>query len=103
MKQCIFTAFDDAYFPYARACLNSLNDNFPNHPPVHVLYAGKDPAVITYCSRRNVSIIDYNFDQSMFDGFNLGVIGSPMIYARLLLWTDFLNEFEKVLYLDCDT
>lgn len=104
MKNCIFITFDDNYFFYAKPCLNSLVKNYPNHPPVKVLYKGNNPDVLNFISTlSNVQIIDYQLDLSQFESLNFGPMGSPMIYVRLLLWTNYFDEYDTIVYLDCDT
>jgi lipopolysaccharide biosynthesis glycosyltransferase len=104
MNNCIFTAFDDKYFIYARAWLTSLAENYPDHPPVKIIYVGKNEGVKDFCSSLpNVSILDYPLDPHEFEGLNLGVVGSPMIYVRLVLWTRLFDEYDSIVYMDCDT
>jgi len=78
--------------------------NYPDHPPVRVLYTGNDFDIVAALSQRpKVEVLDYELDVKQFDGLNICQHDSPMIYARLVLWTDILKQFDKVLYLDCDT
>ncbi|PZR16213.1 MAG: hypothetical protein DI539_17825 [Flavobacterium psychrophilum] len=104
MKNCIFITFDDRYVVYAKACIASLRENYPNHPPVLIKYNGNIKQVIDYFSSiPNVSLLDFKVDDQYLKSLNPGVIGSYMIYVRLILWTELFNEYDNLIYLDCDT
>ncbi len=101
---CIFTTFDDSYFPYAKACINSLHANYPDHPQIIIYYPGNKHEVREYVERMpNVSLLDLEFDLDKIANLNLGVIGSSMIFIRLFLWTNLFDQYETIVYLDCDT
>jgi lipopolysaccharide biosynthesis glycosyltransferase len=103
-KNCIFLTFDDVYYKYARICLNSLAANYPEHPPVKVLYSGKSPEIIAALSEMpKVEVLSHELDVNQFASLNICQLGSAMVYARFILWTDLLDQFDKILYLDCDT
>lgn len=103
-KNCIFMTFDDGYFRYAKVALNSLRENFPEHPPIKVLYTGNSIEVIAFidaipnCSQIEVPDALYDYSQ-----YNLGVIGSSMVYVRFILWSDYFDEYDTIMYIDCDT
>ncbi|KAA3621480.1 MAG: hypothetical protein DWQ08_14030, partial [Proteobacteria bacterium] len=56
-KHAIYMCFDDNFFDFARACINSLTQNFPNHPPIFADYAGADLAVTTYLDDMGVETL----------------------------------------------
>ena len=43
----IYLRFDDAFLPFAKACLNSLRVNYPDHPQVLVDYVEEDQAMLS--------------------------------------------------------
>ncbi|MFM7852926.1 MAG: glycosyltransferase, partial [Flammeovirgaceae bacterium] len=96
--------FDDSYFKYAKPCLTSLKSNYPNHPPVKVLYNGNSKEVLLFIdSLPNVEMMNFEPDWKQFDNLEHEHVGSPMIYARFLLWSPDFDEFDNVVYMDCDT
>ncbi len=104
MKNCIFLSFDDIFFKYAKVCLNSLKRNYPDHPMVLVYYEGSDSQVFSFINDlEKVDLLDIAYPSEKFKNLNLGVIGSIMTYSRFLLWEEYFNRFDTIVYLDCDT
>lgn len=102
-KNCIVIIFDDSYFEFGKNCLLSFR-NYPEHPTIKVIYQGKDHAVLNFLSGlENVDLVDEKIDMSSYHNLNLGHIGSPIIYGRYVIWSSLFDEYDKVLYLDCDT
>jgi lipopolysaccharide biosynthesis glycosyltransferase len=103
-RNAILVIFDDAFFRYARACLNSIVENYPHYPEILVLYQGRGRDVLSYLERiPRLAILDpsqLDFDTSAFP---LHTASNPLVYGRYLLWTDRFDAWDRVLYLDSDT
>lgn len=104
MNNAIVLVFDDAYAAYAIACLNSIYANYPNHPDILAYYPGTDPAVLSVLQRLKArQIRETPAIRSAFASARLGPVGKPTIYDRFVIWTDALQDYERILYLDADT
>ncbi|MBL6445747.1 hypothetical protein JMN32_05470 [Fulvivirga sp. 29W222] len=102
-RNCIVIIFDDQYFDFARNCLKSFS-NFPDHPMIKVIYQGNDTNISKFIDELdNTERIDINLDMSKLSNLNLGHIGSPMIYVRYVIWSSLFDDYDKVLYIDCDS
>lgn len=103
MDNALFLSFDDNYWLYARACLNSLAANFPHHPEVVVYYPGNSEPVLANLAKRNRLRLIQNLP-----GFRLpeqlstGEVGSLRVYDKYFAWSSFFDDYANVLYLDCD-
>ncbi len=109
MKNAIVTVFDDEYFKYARALLNSIKLNYPHHPAILACYDGNKPEVLNFLqSTGGVVVIPcqgvcMSSIGLQMRNLNLGLVGNPKVYFKYLLWTDTFDEYDNVLYLDSDT
>lgn len=104
LNNCIFITFDNNYFDYAKVCLNSLKNNYPNHPQIVIYYKGNDSNVISYLENFDkVEILSLNHFKVSFDNLSLGIMGSSTVYNRFLLWDDYFKKYDTIIYLDCDT
>ncbi|MEP0984913.1 glycosyltransferase [Ekhidna sp.] len=102
-RNCIVIIFDDDFLDYARNCLLSFS-NYPDHPEIKVIYQGKDQSIIAFI--RDLDSVEQFYvelDTPKYSELNLGHIGSPMIYGRYICWSSLFDEYDKVLYIDCDT
>jgi len=103
-KHAIFMVFDDNFAKYAKACLNSVETNYPNHPEILVYYNGSDDSIITWLlSINNLTRMEYRENEELVRDLNLGPVNSATIYFRYNLWTDQFDEYDNVLHLDVDT
>lgn len=108
MKNCIFLSFDDLYFNYAKACINSIKSNFPNHPLILAHYLGNNQNILDFLNEtERLSRINHCLVQSKNDDFNLEHLGLPYSYNRkyhrFILWEDYFNQYDTIVYIDCDT
>lgn len=102
MKNCIFISFDDNYYEYAKVCINSIKANYPEHPLVMVYYMGSDSKVVHYLdSIDNLQIVKDNFHSSKYNYLNMGV-GSSVMHGKFFLWEEYFQQFDNIVYLDCD-
>ena len=93
-------AFDGGYEKYVRKCINSITQNWENHPKI-----------IAYCKDISESfrqfILASNVEIRQIIGHeykNLGPVGNTIVYNKYECWnpTSF-GEYDNVLHLDCDT
>jgi len=104
MTNCIFTAVDRNYENYARACFNSLEENYPDHPIVLVFYEDLSEEFKEFVSKKNMFKLEHMKHNIWLENeFNLGPVGKGIVYIRYLLWTDYFNGYDDVLHLDVDT
>lgn len=100
MKNAIFLCFDKSYFVYAKACINSILTNYPNYPEIIVCYKSEtiDEEVINFL--RPIERLKFKiFDQSYQDIFT-----GNIVYQKFSLFVDsYFDDYDKILYLDCDT
>lgn len=103
MKNAIFLTFDDHYFGYAQMCLLSIQANYPGHPKILCYYNGTDLLVKDFLkSIDNIEVFSYRADFLNLNGINLGVINSPQVFNRYMLWTSEFDEYDSILHLDVD-
>lgn len=105
MKNAIFLTFDDNFALYARACLNSMTRNYPDHPELLVFYQGQDPQMLKFMGGidRLTLLSDLN-QKEISSGWNPGLGRTTrIIYDRYCLWTDFFDQYDNLLHLDVDT
>ena len=104
MEHAIFLTFDDAYFRYAKTCLLSLDQNYPDHPVILAMYDGSDPDIVQFLhSIRSLKIIHPERGALNLDSFKPGLVASPKVFNRYILWTDTFSEYDNILHLDVDT
>jgi lipopolysaccharide biosynthesis glycosyltransferase len=103
MKHAIFIAFDDLYFAHARRCLQSLERNYPNHPEILVCYDGIDGNVFAFVQTiRKARVFPPDPGLLSPEGIDLGVVNSPQVFIRYMLWDEVFMDFENILHLDAD-
>ncbi len=103
MSNCIFICFDEHYFEFARACINSITENYPGHPTIVVLYTGNNDATINYFkSKKRVKLLDADIDYILNADLHIGRLNNKLIYLRYVMFSNVFDEFDKVLYLDID-
>ena len=102
LSNCIFTVVDENYEEYARACFNSIVENYTNHPKVLVYHNNLTEEFKSFVSRLNGFELVY---KEMFDvsKLNLGPVDNKNVYMRYFLWTSELDKYDNVLHLDVDT
>jgi len=100
---------DEHYTDYARICINSIKTNYQNHPPILVFYYGDNESALAPINRiPGVEVIRWTNDLDKLIGLNiaaakLGVVTYSRIHYKYLLWTNFFDSYDNVLYLDVDT
>lgn len=102
MNNCIFTVVDVNYEKYARACFNSIVENYPQHPEVLIYYEELSDDFKSFVEGLDNFRLVYKetFD---INGLNLGPVGNKIVYKRYLLWTHEFDSYDTVLHLDVDT
>lgn len=103
MNNCIFTAVDKNYENYARACFNSLEINYPEHPIVLVYYDDLSSEFIEFVNKKKNFKLVNNTNTLDTNNFNLGPVGNSIVYQRYNLWTSYFDEYDDILHLDVDT
>ena len=102
MNNAIYIVFDDQHKQHARACLNSIEKHYPDHPTIIVVYDGHDEGFLEYLqSIKRVRFRPYRKKRLLLK-FPQG-ISSSKIFAKLDLWSNSFHEFDDILYLDADT
>src|SRR5271165_5646414 len=93
----IFLAFDESYSIYARACLNSLQANYPDHPKTFVYYADSDAETQTFLQQLpNLELLN---SRDMIDAgvdINLGTVGKAGVYYKYSAWSRRFSDYENV-------
>lgn len=102
LNNCIFTTVNKEYEEYARACFNSIVDNYPTHPKVLIYYEDLTDEFQTYIKELEGFELVHK-DMFEINGFNLGPVANKIVYFRYLLWTNEFKDYDKVLHLDVDT
>lgn len=104
MKHAIFISFDDRHFLYAKSCLRSLEQNYPTHPDILALYDGENPEVFAFLKGIQKIIICPPSHLKLLNlkDINLGVVNSPQVFNRYILWTTQFDDYENILHLDVD-
>ncbi len=103
MRHAIFMCFDDKFCNYARACLNSIERNYPDHPKILVDYRGAERHMLAFLQATNNLVLLDPLQEVSQIGFNLGPVNSPTVYIRYNLWTSHFEEYDNILHLDADT
>lgn len=98
----IYLCFDDHFFPYARACLNSLQQNFPDHPVVLIDYAGDNESVRAFMRQHNTEILS-PVESPEFVRYLRPITGSSAVFNRFRLWRSEFADYDTILHLDADT
>lgn len=103
MNHRIFLTFDENYFDYAKVCIRSIKQNYSNHPPILIYYHGNNQLIQNIIDEfDDVELLNLSFPKEKFNDLNVGVVGSPMIYNRFLLWEKYFQQFDTIVYLDID-
>jgi len=105
MNNAIFMVTNEKYFVYTKACINSIKDNYPNHPEIILVckYTNKDEYFLNYFRNlENVILKTYHYEDL---NLCLNPIGDDIIYQKLFLWNNTFNTdyYDNILHLDCDT
>lgn len=102
-NNAIFLTFDDGYQLLGMACIRSIQQRYPEHPVILVLFNGEDENVLAELQQMpRVKLLDpvkYAFNA---EGFSSGPVGSPAVYNRYILWSDLFDEYDDILYVDSD-
>jgi len=93
--------FDDGFLPYAHACLNSLRDRYPGHPPLIVDYAGKDARTLALLDSMRAERLPPE-PPPEFARFLHRKRAPEAVFDRFKLWRHQFDRFETILHLDAD-
>lgn len=131
-RHAIFMAFDQFFGKYARACINSIKTNYPDHPEILVFYRHTEPFdepceelddivpamteerkeeikqldenMIKFLkNQKNLKIMEFKEDKALTETLDLGPVDSPTIFLRYMLWSNQFDEYDNILHLDVDT
>jgi len=104
-KNAIAFYFDDRYLNYARALVGSIVTNYPSHPKILVYYEGQNTEIRNLLRTLvNVELKDMFYRENFrAQKKSLGPVNHPGVYLKYNLWTSDFDEYDNVLYLDCDT
>jgi len=101
MSNAIYTSITRYYEKYARACFNSLEKNYPNHPIVLVYANNLSEEFMGFVNTlHNFKIIPY---VQFFTNNAQGPVKNDIIYNKYRLWSNEFDEYDTVLHLDVDT
>jgi lipopolysaccharide biosynthesis glycosyltransferase len=106
MKHAIVVTFAANYFPLFEIFYKSLKRSFPDHPDFYIFHQGIEADKLKpYEKDPKVRLIDFSSDQFEFgpsmrhsDKFD-----ARLFYRRFVIWTDFFEAYNNVLYLDIDS
>lgn len=109
MKNAIVLILDDLFIIHAKACINSIKQNYNDHPIIVVYYDGDNEEFIEYLNSIG-NLIVHVLNNNCFGligldvkAVDLGVVNNLKVYYKYLLWTSIFDEYDKILYLDADT
>ncbi len=102
LQHAIYLSFDDNFLAYAKACLNSLRDNFPNHPKLIVDYIGEEGEVLEFLATRGAERLPREPLPEYVRHF-AGARAGVNTFHRLKLWRRSYDRFDTILHLDADT
>jgi lipopolysaccharide biosynthesis glycosyltransferase len=104
-NNAIFLAFNHNYANKAFHCLNSIKENYPDHPKIIICYEGPESKILEKLRKySNIELI-INLElpkDIIIPGYHKDV-QSKMVYYKYLLWTDMFQEYDNILHLDADT
>ncbi|MEO6523837.1 MAG: glycosyltransferase [Mucilaginibacter sp.] len=104
MRNAIFLTFDDHYLKYAFVCLNSIKENYPNHPEILIFYEGQDAFVLKSIDAiPNCNIIQFNLEFLKEYNIKLTDWTTSKVLIRYILWTPQFDEYDNILHIDADT
>lgn len=102
MNNAIVFFFDDNYYDYFRACINSLKCNFAVHPKLLAGYDGCRKTVIEFLDSHDIERIRPETPE-FGARVRTGPVDNGIVLRRFALWTDAFSVYDKVLHLDVDT
>lgn len=97
----IYLRFDDAFLPFARACLNSLRKNFPEYPRLIVDYHGEDAGMSALLAAMKAERLDPD-PAPEFASFLKDARVGDAVADRFKLFRSGFNRFDTILHLDAD-
>jgi lipopolysaccharide biosynthesis glycosyltransferase len=107
MNNAIFLPFDNNFVLYARACINSIKRNFPEHPRILVLYDGSEPTFLSFLAGiDNLELVKTSDMNETFAAFGVkdpDVDDKRYLLYKYLAWSKLFDPYDNVLYLDVDT
>jgi len=89
---------------FARACLNSIRQNYPNYPQILAFYDGADASLKRFLA--DFDRLRIRSGAEMFQphlDWDLGPVSSPMVYFKYGLFGPDFDEYDVLLHLDADT
>ncbi|MBV6644206.1 MAG: hypothetical protein KI790_02080 [Cyclobacteriaceae bacterium] len=106
MKNAVCYLVDDHNHEFLMSSLKSLKEYMPDHPDVVILFAGDD--------RKRLDALFDPKDRVLIKGVktkltsiesisNQGFLKNNVVFYKLLLWSELLDDYDSVLYLDTDT
>lgn len=98
----IYLRFDDAFLPFARACLNSIRHNYPEHPSILADYAGEDARMISLLESMKAERLPPEAPPE-FVRYLSRKRAPQGVADRFKLWRNRFDRFDTILHLDADT
>ncbi|MEM9320082.1 MAG: galactosyltransferase-related protein [Pseudomonadota bacterium] len=98
----IYLRFDDSFRDYACACLASMAQNYPDHPPLLVDYLGQDAELHARLRRLNAVLLPAD-DAPEFTRHLFRDRDRDAVIARFRLWRSALRGLDTIMHLDADT
>ena len=100
-SHAIYIRFDDGYWAFARACLNSVCRNYPGHPSLIVDYRGSNTEVLLTLGEIEAEVLPAG-NPPEFSRFLHRDRGGEAVVDRLKLWQRPFDRFDTILHLDAD-
>lgn len=106
-QNAVFVALNRRFFDCATIFLRSLFKVYPNCPDILVFHTDLTPRergfMEKYPSVKTVQISSADFETGPPMATHRPKLADPVIsYARFLIWTDHMKDYETVLHLDTD-
>lgn len=105
MRNAIFIAFDESHAHHAFRCLNSIEENYPDHPDILIFYNGHQPNTLNKLKSKPYIRLFHNtkpLSDIVMPPYHKDV-QSPMVYYKYLIWEYMFLEYDNILHLDADT
>lgn len=105
MRNAIFIAFDETHAHHAFRCLNSIEENYPDHPELLVFYNGHKPDTISKLKSKPYIRLYHNttLPTELLDVPCHKDVQSSMVFYKFLIWNYMFLEYDNILHLDVDT
>lgn len=102
-NNAVYICFDDAFFIWAKSCINSMRSNWPNHPKLLIDYLGSRPEVLDYLDMPDVEALNAIDTPGFTETLPSGPVADRIVFMRFRLWSEEFDRYDRILHLDADT